>query len=421
MKKLLLLFLFFVFSISSNSQTTNEKSFCENQNTLGIAFMGSSVPYGVLIPNNHGYVYQYEQLLKTRNSSGNGKNWSVTNISVSGNNTVNVLNRWDKDLVPLCNKYVVYALSLGNEGIKEGGKAMFDRFRDNLQLLIKKSREAGMIPIITNCYPRGDYESVDYNFIKQMNILIHSWDVPSINLLGAIDNGAGQWAEGYIADSYHPNYEGHQEFMYSFVPSLFDALDAGKPQPKIVTNSSLNLNQKSGYQLEFRGEEIVHPFTLSYDIKTSSDGMITEFDTQSGLNTITINNGKITYNSTSSTGIEGKSIVNNKQWHRITISHYYALGKTLLYVDNELQGAVNEKIIPTTFSLHSRKAPKASYRNLYFYRSALNENEISELVANRLLQSSLEIYSPLDGKSSDPLINLAQSTNKIKKKSYSKK
>jgi hypothetical protein len=392
-----------------------EVPFCSNRNSFGITFMGSSVPYGYLIPDNHGYVYQYDQLLKARNSSGTGKNWSVSNISVPGNNTINVLDRWDSDLVGLCNKYVVYALSLGNEGITTGGQATFNQFRDNLQLLISKARAEGMTPIIANCYSRGDYGPTEYNFVKQMNVLIHSWDVPSINLLGALDNGAGQWASGYTADPSHPNYEGHQEFMYSIVPSLFDALDAGKPQPNIVTNASINLNPSLGYKLEFKGEEIIHPFTLSYDIKTSSNGVITEFNTQSGLNNITLSNGKLNYNAATSAGIAGNSIVNDNLWHRVTITHYYALGKTLLYVDNALQGSVNEKLVPTTFSLNTVNSPNAAYRNLCFYRSALSNNEISELVANHLLKSSLEIYSPLDGQASDSLLNLAQSNNKIKK------
>ena len=63
-----------------------------------------------------------------------------------------------------------------------------------------------------------------------MNLLIHEWDLPSINLLGAIDDGKGVWATGYQngTDIYHPNTDGHREFTYAMVPSLFDAIDAGK-------------------------------------------------------------------------------------------------------------------------------------------------------------------------------------------------
>ncbi len=36
-----------------------------------------------------------------------------------------------------------------------------------------------------------------------------------MNLLGAIDNGTGNWATGYQADFGHPNQAGHTEFFYT--------------------------------------------------------------------------------------------------------------------------------------------------------------------------------------------------------------
>ena len=48
-------------------------------------------------------------------------------------------------------------------------------------------------------------------------------------VLGAIDDGKGHWALGW--DDKHPQNSGHHEFLYSFVPSLFEALEKGKPNP----------------------------------------------------------------------------------------------------------------------------------------------------------------------------------------------
>ena len=42
-----------------------------------------------------------------------------------------------------------------------------------------------------------------------MNALINGWNVPSINLLGAADDGAGHWAPGYWYDALHPNDRGY--------------------------------------------------------------------------------------------------------------------------------------------------------------------------------------------------------------------
>ena len=47
--------------------------------------------------------------------------------------------------------------------------------------------------------------------------------MPTVNVLGAIDDGKGHWALGW--DDKHPQNSGHHEFLYSFVPSLFEALE----------------------------------------------------------------------------------------------------------------------------------------------------------------------------------------------------
>ncbi|SFO84808.1 Por secretion system C-terminal sorting domain-containing protein [Chitinophaga sp. YR627] len=391
---------------------------CLTKDASRIAIMGSSVPSGTGATNNQGYAQLYAQLLTARAGSGVGQTWNVSNISIPGNNTISVINRWDKDLLPVCGKYVIYALSLGNEGITTGGQATFNQFRDNLKLLINKARQQGIEPIITNCYSREDYTATEYNFIKQMNLLIHSWNVASVNLLGALDNGAGKWATGYKSDDLHPNDAGHQEFKYAIVPSLFDALKAGKTQPYKINGTSLSLSPASGYKLQIKPEEILHSFTYSYDIQTGSTGQVTVITTAAGQNKLTINAaGKIDYTSASSAGIPGITVLNNNQWHKVTLTHYYAMGKTLLYVDKVLQGSVAEKIVPTLFDLNGANAPAATYSTLLLYRSGMVAEEVNAMVDGNLLKSSLEIYAPLDGAgvfSANPVVNLAQSTNTVK-------
>jgi hypothetical protein len=386
--------------------------YCTTKDASRIAIMGSSVPSGTGATNNQGYAQLYAQLLTTRANNGVGQTWNVSNISVPGNNTLSVINRWDKDLLPLCGRYVIYALSLGNEGITTGGQAIFDQFRDNMKLLINKARQQGIEPIITNCYSREDYTATEYNFIKQMNLLIHSWNVASINLLGALDNGAGKWATGYKYDDLHPNDAGHLEFEYAIVPSLFDALKAGKTQPYFIDGTSLNLSPASGYKLQIKPEETLHSFTLSFDVQTSSTGQLVELSTATGLNKLTINaSGKVDY----AAGITGLTAVNDNQWHKVTLTHYYAMGKTLLYIDKVLQGTVAEKIVTTNVDLNEANAPSANYRTLLFYRSGMTPEEVSAMVDGNLLKSSLEIYAPLDGTKADPAANLAQSTNTVRK------
>lgn len=392
---------------------------CKERDRYNIAVMGSSVAYGTGASNQSlGYASLYGQLLNERYNHGTGSDWDISNISIGGNSTLNVLDRWDADLLPLCSKYVVYGLSVGNEGITNGGQVIFDQFRNNMQLLIQKSREKGMEPIIVNCYTRGDYSITDYDYVKKMNLLIHSWDVASVNVLGAIDDEAGKWALGYMNDVYHPNNEGHKEFMYSFIPSLFDALDAGKPQPEIVEGTYLRLKPDSAnFMLELNPEEVLHPFTISFDIQTALTGPIFQFETSLGTCSLSINDqGALDYLRGAASQIQGTTVLNDSAWHKITLTHYYAKGKTRLYIDNVLQGGIDERMVSSVFNIGASNGPIANYKELLFYRSALNANEVNAMVDGQLLKSSLEIYSPLDEKavySVDTLVNLAQSTNRL--------
>lgn len=379
--------------------------------------MGSSVPWGQGAEprDQKGYAW-----LWTNSLSENAVNtWTTNNISIGGNNTQNIIDRWDSDLLPSCSRYVYYGLSLGNEGIHERGETAFVSWHDNMQKIIARTREMGKMPIIGTNYPRGDFNETDYNFVKQLNLLIHEWDVPSVNLLGAIDNGAGKWASGYVADNAHPNTAGHAEMFYAVVPSLLDAIAAEKPQPMRNGNTSLTLNKTNkAKRIVFTPEGTLHSFTLSFDFKTTDAGTIASFVTSNG-NTIPLtlgNDGKLTYKRQSSA--EG---LNDGSWHTVSLTHYYAWGRTFLYIDGELiprSSGLSEKLVPVQFFLNDfeNTLQSVEYRDLFFFRAGMCAEEISALNNGKMLKSSLEIYAPLNGNAlteAEILNNLAQSFNTL--------
>ena len=381
-----------------------------------ISVMGSSVANGQGATNNRGYAYMYGELLDERFRDQRSRlPWFTSGISVNGNNTLNLLARYN-DLIHDCGTYVIFGLSLGNEGIHGATdqQAIYNQFRDNMQLLIKKAREDGKYPLIMNNYTRGDFNASDYEYVKQMNLLIHEWDLPSVNLLGAIDNGNGLWADGYQngTDIYHPTTDGHREFMYAAVPSLFDAIEAGKSHPVRASGTAYSLANKN--VLEFTPEETVHPFTLSFKVKGTTDGIIASFVNGSNqTGTLKIQNGVFVYQSPLTGKIKGTVNVVDNEWHVVSLTHYYAQGRTLLYTDKVPAGELNEKLTVGTFSLGDKTSTEGRmYSDLFFYRSAMNSEEITKLCEGSMLKSSLEIYAPLDG-SKSTIDNLAQSLNEV--------
>lgn len=388
---------------------------CPEEDRYGIAVMGSSVARGQGAPNDMGYAYQFNQLLQARTQGQASPPFEISNISVGGNNTTAVASRWASDLAPLCDKYVVYGLSLANEGIRNGGQPVFDQFRDNMLDLIDRARARDIIPVVVGNYSRRDFNATDYAFIRDMNLLIHEWDVPSINVLGTNDNGSGNWVAGYEADLGHPNTVGHTEFFYAFVPSLFDALDAGKPLPVSGADNGVSIGSAVDVNpITFSPDNGVHAYTLTFSFRTAGTGELAELtDAMNDVAQLTVSSdGNLRYTSPEGASIVSTVTVNDNGWHTLSLTHYYARGTTELYLDgSKVSGNINEQRAVTSVALAGNAAPaNLDLRQLYFHRSGMNQDELTALSSGILLKSSLEVYAPLDSLANDILENRAQST-----------
>ena len=371
---------------------------CEEVADNKITFFGSSVCNGQGASEDgnikHGYAWQYGQLLSARHEADNTlPEYEYSNASINGNNTTNLLARYKGHMYGDCGQYVVIGLGLGNEGIHGAAnpQAIYNQWKHNMDSLIGLGEEEGKVVVATNNYPRGDYNATDYGYVKAMNLEMHEWDVPTVNFLGALDNcaGNGQWADGYQNgdDIYHPNEAGHTEFMHAIVPSLFDALAAHKAKPTRQTGEGVTLaaNQK----IEFAPEDHVHSFTLAMRVKNIG-----------ALNlTLNVSEG--------SAPSLPAAMPTDADWHTLVISHYYAAGKTYIYLDGALQGsAVDGKMLLTDVMVKGI----CSISDLHFWRSGMNADEVAAWQGGKMLCSSLELYCPLNSGST---ANLAQSTNTI--------
>ena len=382
----------------------------DSLDALKIVYLGSSVPYGQGATNKYGYTSRYATLLTQRHAAGLGVAWTTANVSVPGDNTIKVAARWRRDLLPQRGRYVMLALSLGNEGIHGGGQPVFEQFRRNLQALVDRARADGRVPVVTNCYVRGDFTPEDYAYTKQMNLLLHAWAVPTVNLLGAVDDGQGRWVAGYWSDSYHPNDRGHAELARAIVPSLFDALRAGKPTPRFQPGTGLAL--APGTTLALTPEVGVHSFTQALSFRGGAAGRLLALPDSLGAGTVGLDAaGTLTYASARGGHLTSTAPVAAGRWHHLVLTHYYARGETILYLDSTRVGSLPEKLLLRRVALGGPGAAVGGrYRQWCFYRAGMNAEEVQRLAADSLLKSSLELYAPLHGGN---LANLAQSTNAL--------
>jgi lysophospholipase L1-like esterase len=412
-----------------------------------IAVFGSSVANGTGDDlGQEGYTGRLRALLALRG-------WEVLNESRGGDNTKTMAPRFAPEgipdpkvryLLPVSPSYVLLGLSLGNEGIQNGSTraekdAIYNQFESGMRGFVARSREHHIVPIITLCYTRNDFTPVEYEYTRRMNLAINGWDVPSVNFLGAVDDGAGKWARGFWHDSLHPNAAGHDELMRTFVPTLFEALEQGKALPRRVTASGFARVKGPDGPIAFTPETSMHPFAFGVTVRAPREGSVAtvtgvgleaatalkkeeraggrgslEFETTTltpatpFVAVLGVEHGVWTY--TASTNAKVTSDVKaDAAPHRLVLSHYAARGETLFFVDGKLAGAVAERLEPKRFGLGGLQA---DYKDLLIYRSALNRDEVAALESGRLLQASLEVYSPLNEaqfRAGGAVENLAQS------------
>jgi lysophospholipase L1-like esterase len=388
------------------------------------------------------------------------KGWEVLNQSRGGDNTKTLLTRFAPEgapdpktryLMTVNPSYLVIGLSFGNENLYESKTkaekdAVYDGYLKGIRAVVDRARQNGVTPVVMLCYTRDLYTPEDYEYVRRANIEQAQWDVPTVNVLGAIDDGKGHWALGW--DDKHPQNSGHHEFLYSFVPSLFEALEKGKANPVKASGGGFARITSGAAPLTFAPEETMHPFALSLMVRTQGDGTLsaitgstlltrTELRLNEGMPftattlyadkpftaALVVHDGKIGYKPAAGTFVDS-GVRADAQWHNVVVSHFTARGETLLFVDGKLAGRFAERLEPNRFIVGGPGAtggptgPKqADYKDAFLYRSALNADEAAAVNAGKVLKGSLEIYSPLgdlDFKADGTVENRAQSLTAFK-------
>jgi lysophospholipase L1-like esterase len=213
-----------------------------------------------------------------------GMGWTVTNGSVGGNTTTSLLARFDSDAVPVNPEIILIGLSLGNEGLLSDPDAAYESFRSGMTNLIHRSRTNGFYPVVTHVYPHTAYNTNHYAYVRRMNLLLNSWDLPGVNMLGPLDDGTGKWVTAYRSDDAHPNTDGHEEMFYALVPTLFDAIQAGRTNtPQLAgTYGYARLQGAQPRPFTFTPEHTMHSFNAAFRVRAGSTGTVAAVMTSTG-------------------------------------------------------------------------------------------------------------------------------------------
>jgi lysophospholipase L1-like esterase len=379
-----------------------------------LVVLGSSVASGAgAAAQSEAWAYRLENLLENRPSQVPGGHfiWHVENASIGGDNTAKVLSRFPNDIgnSRAGANQVIVSLSLANEGLPGAAnpQAVFDSFKNGLTEIVARCRALGISPILTLCYPENRYTAAEYAQVKRMNLLLNTWDLPSINFLGAIDDGSGHWAANQFADGGHPNSVGHGALFTAIVPSLFDAIAAGKtarPEWQGTTGYlRLQRDQAVAAPLKFTPTHPVHSFTFSLRVRTTELGTLAAVGTGGNRATLELRDGALVYIGPSGTELTMAAPVNDGRWHDLALAHRHGTQTTLVFIDGQLRGQVQDAHAPDLFVVGGAAgaegralAPwQADFQDVAIYRAAWTEDEALAQTAGALQQASMEIASPL--------------------------
>ncbi len=408
-----------------------EKKIPPNSYTKKIVVFGSSVALGVGATNNQGWAYKLSQALASRG-------FTYSNVSIGGNTTQNLIDRFYTDVAPEDPDLVIIGLSLGNEGLAESGdkEATYNTYVRNMRKLVNMCRQQGYKVIVTGVYSRGNYTLTDYQYIRQADQELENSDIPYINFLGAVDDGTGKWRAGMFSDALHPNDVGHEAMFRAFPLSMFDNLLSPSTYiPDTESYYTLVMGDTIGtVPLQYVAESVFGSFTVSCKVRRKSGfpagKPILSLENSGGTSTpIRIRNNVDEWALTNQ-GDDNiiATAIRSTNYERaaLTVTYDYHSGILKLYVDGVLAGSANYTIPynvdRVVFAGRSDGAGSFTlegyeYSDFAVWRVALSAEQVYEAAHERISKASLALWSPVVDsgvQNGTRLVNLAPSDTFIR-------
>ncbi len=390
-----------------------------------IVVIGSSVAAGWVTGREarqdlqNGWAARLKRLLAARGRT-------LVNVSRPGDDTKAVLDRLEEDLLNREPRYAIVGLSMANEGLEtEDPGEVFASYEEGIGEIIDICRESAIQPVIGLCYPNDNFTEEQCEVLEEMNLLLQSLSVPTIDFLGPLDDGHGNFVRGFTFDLDHPDDLGHREMFHAIVPSLFDALEAGKPAPERASSDG-HLTVGGAVRaapVVFVPDEVMHAFTVTFRIRCVNEGAVGAIDCGERRLQLQIDGTGRLGVTLAAAALRPEKKLTDGDWHEVVIVHRHLRGETELWLDGASVGRLEGTLVPRRFVLggpltvgKETSPPNADYRELVICRTAWTERGVEAFHEGALLPASLEVYAPLRGELPErggTFENLAQSTAEL--------
>lgn len=173
-----------------------------------LIFIGSSVCVGSGAADDRGWSAMLGERLEKQG-------WSVSNCSVGGQTTADILLRLERDVISRHPDVCIVGLGLANEGLpltenEPAARIVQGVFLSNLKSIVKALEQAGIRPVLGGVYPNNRYNGFQYGILRETDAEMRHWGLPVLVWLPQLDDGNGHFREGLYHDAGHPNDNGYR-------------------------------------------------------------------------------------------------------------------------------------------------------------------------------------------------------------------
>lgn len=379
------------------------------------------------------YIYQLKTYLETN------KGYILKDVSVGGNTTTAMANRFHTDIAPEKPDLVIISTSLPNLGFAPSSEddtiqTLLAVEKIQILKLIQLCKSIKSDYLILGAYPCNSTSSLAYNIILKFNAMMQEIiGERYINVYGMIDSGTGTVGSLFDSgDHIHFNLNGHNA-IYAMLRKLdFDKYGLS-PNYLLINKSSKGIiipNDTANYN----GMYIKYPnlflaasieesssftfgFEISPNINQSALAVLAHIEGTSGQQAIQIFidtnkyvNVRFRYSGGATTTILSTTTKLISEFpNKLRLIYNPAIRKVVLVLNGVSIGtqvAIAEDFInkgsvyigcafPST-----NNAVGFSYRHIFMYRTSLTVKDVLDIDAGKLTTSSLMFYNPINGASS---------------------
>jgi lysophospholipase L1-like esterase len=367
-----------------------------------------------------------------------GQDYKCYFRGIGGNKTIDVINRFYKDVAPIQPDFVIIQLTIGNEGIYSNSDKtkIYHQFKENMIKIINMVKQIGATPIVIGQAPTKNYNDLYYKYGLKITEEIASMGVHVIDLMGNLAKENGKPFDQVMNDNLHYNDLGQEYIVNAFPPTLLKKAKIQEGGFLKEQNGYIRLGNElyTDLPIYFEPDEPLKNFTFfcwfryakpNHGVVPSNASGVVSFNNSDRLYVVSGNENewRLTNNSGSGDSKFNSTEIQWNKWISLAISYHAEDNQYIVYCNGREIGRYTADVgVLTKLTLAGREGAElktlrnADFKNVLLYRTRLNAQQIKRLHEGEYLQMSMELFAPMNDKFIVPgssINNLAPTNSRL--------